>query len=192
MLPFQLRPREGAGVLALHLMGPKVSTVKIFSPFQKLVSVHSSCSPTRIAIAQWGAHSHRRAPTLTELCNKVPRGSRRKLHPPSCELIFIFHVPVRPTLILLCSVGKPLALTAFGLVTQGNLASFVPFNATTPVTTSSKKRKGLLYHVSFPLVQHGVVPPLQARAQQQSAQASLINSNYLRTQRGCKVSDHRK
>lgn len=74
-------------MLVLRLMDPKVSTVKIFSAFQKLVLVHSNSSPTRIAIAQWGARSHRQAPTSTELCNKVLRGSRRKLHPPSCELI---------------------------------------------------------------------------------------------------------
>ncbi|KAI0273624.1 glycoside hydrolase superfamily [Gloeopeniophorella convolvens] len=41
------------------------------------------------------------------------------------------------------AVGKPLALTGFGLVTQGNLPAFVPFNATFPVapTPSQNQRR---------------------------------------------------
>jgi mannan endo-1,4-beta-mannosidase len=39
------------------------------------------------------------------------------------------------------SIGKPVAVTAFGLVTQNNLAFFVPFNATTPVAPSSSTTK---------------------------------------------------
>jgi len=39
------------------------------------------------------------------------------------------------------AVGKPVILSAFGIVTQGNLDFFVPFNATAPVVTSSSTYK---------------------------------------------------
>jgi mannan endo-1,4-beta-mannosidase len=39
------------------------------------------------------------------------------------------------------AVGKPVTLAAFGLVTQQNLPNFIPFNSTTPVTTSSSPNK---------------------------------------------------
>jgi len=35
------------------------------------------------------------------------------------------------------AVGKPLALTSFGLVTQNNSQFFVPFNSTTPISTTT-------------------------------------------------------
>lgn len=97
MLPFQPRPRDRAGVLVLRLMGPSVSTVKIFSAFRKLASVHSSCSRIRTAMELSRRSSHPRAPTSPELSNKVPRGSRRRPRLPLRELYFIFQVPVRPT-----------------------------------------------------------------------------------------------
>ncbi len=68
-------------------MGLSVSTVKIFSAFQKLVSVHSSSSLIRTAMELSRCSSRPRAPTSPELCNKVPRGSRRKPRQPLRECI---------------------------------------------------------------------------------------------------------
>ena len=59
-------------------------------------------------------------------------------------LRYVFLTPIanashlRPAL---CSIGKPVILTAFGLVTQDNLQQFVPFNAESPVEKSPWKRK---------------------------------------------------
>ncbi|KAI9466203.1 glycoside hydrolase [Lactarius psammicola] len=39
------------------------------------------------------------------------------------------------------AVGKPVALTGFGLVTQDNLPAFVPFNATFPVVTPQHQKR---------------------------------------------------
>ncbi|KAH9048105.1 glycoside hydrolase [Lactarius hengduanensis] len=39
------------------------------------------------------------------------------------------------------AVGKPVALTGFGLITQDNLPAFVPFNATFPVATSPNQKR---------------------------------------------------
>jgi mannan endo-1,4-beta-mannosidase len=39
------------------------------------------------------------------------------------------------------STGKPVVLSAFGLVTQDNLLQFVPVNDTSPVVKSPQKRK---------------------------------------------------
>ncbi|KAH9001278.1 glycoside hydrolase [Lactarius akahatsu] len=39
------------------------------------------------------------------------------------------------------AVGKPVALTGFGLVTQDNFPAFVPFNATFPVATSPNQKR---------------------------------------------------
>lgn len=86
----QPRPREEVVVLVLRSMGPVASTVKIFSTSHRLVSGHSSCSLTRIPIAQLTLRSHLRASTSTELWNKVSRGSRRKHNPPRRECILYF------------------------------------------------------------------------------------------------------
>lgn len=174
-------------------MGPLVSTVKISSVFQTLVSVHSSCSLTRTAIRRSRLGPHLRAPPSTQLCNRVPHGSRRKLRLPKCEFISYFMCLFAQRQ-LLCSVGKPLALTAFGIVTQNNLADFVPFNDSTPVTSTlvGKKRKALSPLILFQLAQHGAIPLFsQARVKRQLAQAFLINSANLRTHSGCKVCDRR-
>jgi mannan endo-1,4-beta-mannosidase len=40
-----------------------------------------------------------------------------------------------------CSTGKPVVLSAFGLVTQDNLLHFVPVNDTFPVVKPPQKRK---------------------------------------------------
>ncbi|KAN0132411.1 hypothetical protein V8E53_009837 [Lactarius tabidus] len=93
-------------------MDPRALTARILTTFQKLGSAHSSCSLTRTPITQLRLRTYPPAPTSTELCNKVSRGSRRKQIPPE-----------------LCS--------AFGLVSQGNIGVFVPFNDTTPVVKSS-------------------------------------------------------
>ncbi|KAF8478684.1 glycoside hydrolase [Russula ochroleuca] len=39
------------------------------------------------------------------------------------------------------SIGKPVVLTAFGIVTQDNLLQFVPFNSTCPLVKSQQDRK---------------------------------------------------
>jgi hypothetical protein len=49
----------------------------------------------------------------------------------------------------LCSIGKPVVLTAFGLLTTNNLDTFVPFNGTTPVVTQNRKRKSFHYLVLY-------------------------------------------
>jgi hypothetical protein len=89
-LPNQPRSREGTGMLVLRSMDPRASTAKIFSTFQKSVSLHSSCSLTRTPIAQLRLRSPPPAPTSMELWNKVSRGSRRKQLPPKCEFISYF------------------------------------------------------------------------------------------------------
>ena len=93
--------------------------------------------------------------------------------------------------LIVCSVGKPIVLTAFGLVSQGNLDFFVPFNSTTPAVTSStaRKRKGLCYITSYGRLFNTVIPPLQARVRGQLVQVSPVPSFLLRTRLGSKVGD---
>lgn len=83
--PLKPRPRDRAGVLVLRLMGPRVLTVKTFSLFRTSISAPFSFSLTRMTMEPFPRSTCLPAPTLTGLCNRVPRGSRHKVLPPKRE-----------------------------------------------------------------------------------------------------------
>jgi hypothetical protein len=186
-----MRPR-GRPVLVLRLMGPSVSTVKIFSAFQTLVSVHSSCSLTKTAIQRSPLNSHPRAPTSMELCNRVPRGSRRKPRLPFREFIPYFMYLFAQRLLYCVESGSPWRSLPLVL----SLKTTLHFSSlSTPQLRSRhphRQPRSVRPRVILRFIAARSIPPfMQARVMRQLAQASLINSVFLRTRRGCKVGDRR-
>jgi hypothetical protein len=91
----------------------------------------------------------------------------------------------------LYSTGKPVVLTAFGLVTQDNLLQFVPVNDTSPIVNSpnqDRKRKSRYTTALDRHLSKNCYRRLsQVRILGHSAQVSASHRLILRTQHGCKV-----
>ena len=56
------------------------------------------------------------------------------------------------------STGKPVVLSAFGLVTQDNLLNFVPVNDTSPVVKPPQKRKDQKRTLCYTTLLIGICP----------------------------------
>jgi len=124
---FRLQPDDRAVILDLPLTVHRAWTARISQISRKSASQLSICFQTRINTRPM----IRICPFSTIRSNPVSTGSRNKPKVHSC---MASSRPSRTRKIANMSyqyrVGKPIALTGFGLVTQNNAPDFVPFNST--------------------------------------------------------------